>query len=1086
MATAPKSPVVYRSPRLWPFLSARTIAIPQVSSPTSPSATTLIVSLMGLVGLAVSAIIYLNVGQGSGSSVFIIGFLAISGLTTVGSLLAFLIQVLMARRDANSLDKLYRTRLTTLEDDILIPLALQEIQARRTNDSGITRLGINTRLQLWQRQTKDPDFLMVRLGTGYATPQYQVQVAETGNTIKLPPRKVMLSRADFSQLEEKSLELARKFRKIPPDASPAQQAAYPELGRNIPVTLSLIEHPAIALIDPNLTSARQLANTIIGHTAFHHAYTDVEIMVFSSVLTSETWEWSRALPHTLRGPNVCCDRLDRERVLSSLLARLLKRENALGEKRTDRQREPFSPHIVVVIDAFVDANGQSLLQANAGLDEIDDTSALEASAIRLALRRGRELGITVISLHATSTQAPVQTSALVSLHDANATRGTTPGRDQVLVNTGIIRVIKPMPPEDQSFSAELYAIPEYVRLGTFIGMHELGVEGGLEIPEQVQLLSLMEPSIPNAGTYPIRDQWTRTKTSSFSIPLGVEIGLNTLKLDFLKDGPHGLLIGQTGSGKSELLRAIIAGLAISYSPDEVNFVLVDYKGGLELRAFEQLPHTVAFLTNMVQAGQTNRFLSMLRYEIEKRQRLRDEGKNFPRLFVVIDEFAEMVSRKGPNDTTTEVIIENLLSIVRLGRALKVHLLFAAQRPETSVIQRLRGYVQYRICLRTNTPEDSREVIGRPDAAELPTGIPGRGYLLHGDNELIMFQAARIAMPYTTPYTTYAVADATADATANAETLDEVIAGRMAEMGQSSQTSLARPWPQALPASTYDNPSPLVLFKPPFIQTKTEATAYPRGGDPRFPMRIPLGLIDRPTRQQQDWFHADLKGYEGRLTGGPLLIMGDLNAGKSTALQTTLLALAAFSSQEDLRCYVIDPSRALENFQQLPHFHDPLTGELNLIDGLVPDELAAWKKRFEQAMSVEAAQRQRLLLVIDDYDELARSSKDLQDLVLKVGRAREQEVYLIITASKQSFEGMTQQVFNIMATRIYLYMNDRDQLRNLLGGRLPFLPDLLPGRGFVQTRQGFLDEIQIAVPVPGSSDEERDRHLQQTIQSLAHS
>ena len=390
MAHKPTSPLVYRSPRMWPFLSSRTISIPQVSAPTSPSITTLIVSLMGLVGLAVSALIYLNVGQGGSSSVFIIGFLAISGLTTVGSLLAYLIQVMMARRDANSLEKLFRGKLTTLEDAILVPLALQEIQARRANDPGITRLGVNQSLQLWQRQTKDPDFLVVRVGTGYAAPHYQVQIAEAGNTVKLPPRKVLWSRADFSQLEKQSVKLAEKFRKIPPEASPAQQAAQPELGRNVPVTISLTEHPSVALIDPNLVAARQLASTIIGHTAYHHAYSDVEILVFAPVITSEAWEWVRSLPHAQRGTNVCCDRLDREKMLSSLLMRLLKRENALGEKqRPDRQREPFSPHIVVVLDAFVDATGQSLLDVTAALDELDDTSALESSAIRLALRRGR-------------------------------------------------------------------------------------------------------------------------------------------------------------------------------------------------------------------------------------------------------------------------------------------------------------------------------------------------------------------------------------------------------------------------------------------------------------------------------------------------------------------------------------------------------------------------------------------------------------------------------------------------------------------------------------------------------------------------
>ncbi|HKF36267.1 MAG TPA: FtsK/SpoIIIE domain-containing protein, partial [Ktedonobacteraceae bacterium] len=274
-----------------------------------------------------------------------------------------------------------------------------------------------------------------------------------------------------------------------------------------------------------------------------------------------------------------------------------------------------------------------------------------------------------------------------------------------------------------------------------------------QLRTQVDLRTLFEPAL-DLGTYDPIKFWfdpafrslpagssgqRATPAPLLRIPIGQKIGDEIQYLDLLKDGPHGLLIGQTGSGKSELLQTIITSLALLYRPAEITFLLIDYKAGLALEPFRPLPHTIGFLSNVSSPALIQRFITMLRAEAIRRERRLKEGKATPRLVIIIDEFAEMVKR-------TETVLDELFTITRVGREIGMHLLLSAQRPEGIIGTKVRDYVQYRLCLRCASPDDSREVLGRVDAANLPVSVPGRGYLLHGDNQLDLFQAARSTIP----------------------------------------------------------------------------------------------------------------------------------------------------------------------------------------------------------------------------------------------------------------------------------------------------------------------------------------------------
>ena len=223
-------------------------------------------------------------------------------------------------------------------------------------------------------------------------------------------------------------------------------------------------------------------------------------------------------------------------------------------------------------------------------------------------------------------------------------------------------------------------------------------------------------------------------------------------IDIRKDGPHALIAGTTGSGKSELLQTIVASLAVANRPDEMTFVLVDYKGGSAFADCVRLPHTVGMVTDL-DPHQVERALASLSAELTRRehilaaagakdiedyQRLVDErrARPLPRLVIVIDEFASMV-RDLPDFVT------GLVNIAQRGRSLGIHLILATQRPSGVVSADIRANTNLRIALRVTDPEESADVIGAPDAAFIAKSTPGRAYVRLGHASLVPFQAGRV-------------------------------------------------------------------------------------------------------------------------------------------------------------------------------------------------------------------------------------------------------------------------------------------------------------------------------------------------------
>ena len=1042
-----------RAPREWLALRSEPVVLPYAAPHAEPPITSLLIGAASLVGIVVSFFLFSR----SGGASMGVGLLAVSGVTALASMATFWWQRHSAARENAELERQFATKLDELtiaqQHDMqgvahatgkpgIAELAVYaDAQARRRNDPPLVtpdrgdpeRLTLVPQLlanpgQQWARQPGDPDFLQVRVGVGQMRPRFEVKLDGSHSPAELITH---VRHAGIERQRKRAREMVERY----------------ALLHDVPVTIPLREHASVAIVTGSSGhDAAGLARSLVGQVVLHHSPREARIVVLATERVA--WEWARpltggdlALPALIAGNEAA-----REYDLQRLYGELSRREQLLGDASYGRERSVPLPHLVILVDALLP----------------DEQRLLANPAVELALRRGKELGATVVSLHATLNQAPPQASLAVDLRMSTVT------------------FLWPDPPPPLRCARMDSVEPAECRRIVHAYSRFLA-PGSLDqqLPNEVRLLELFAPAIERPGSYDIEGLWQMGKREladaqasdkpSLTIPIGRGASGQVVLLDLVRDGPHGLLIGQTGSGKSELLRSLITALAMKYSPHEASFVLVDYKGGIELETFAELPHTRTLLTNLDQASQTVRLLAMLESELRERQERRRDGQELSHLFVIIDEFAEMLSSHGSGGST-EVILESLLRILRLGRALNVHLLFASQRPEGSVIGKLRGFVQYRICLRTNTEEDSKDVLGRGDAAHLPVDAPGRGYLLRGDNELQLFQSGRVAI-------TYGRRDAATGE--EPKTVDQIVASRMKPFA--AAYGLER-WPKPLPSPERANPTPLILMLHGGLTPVEDAwNAVPRSVLPK--MVVPLGQVDRPAERRREWFEADLFGHAGPLEGGPLLVMGDLNAGKTTTLKTLLLYLAMHATPREVRWYVLDPTRAFRDFESMPHARDHLEPDaVNIVDGFDEQAFRGMKERLQRALAEDtgmgtATGRPPLLLVVDDYDELgARYKAQLHDLAHAVAQGRSKDAYLVISAARQTYEGLPQTLLSVMATKVLLYMSNRDNLSTLLGSRPPFALEPRPGRGFAQTRS-TLDEVQIAAPVYGLTEAARAATVQ---------
>ena len=564
-------------------------------------------------------------------------------------------------------------------------------------------------------------------------------------------------------------------------------------------------------------------------------------------------------------------------------------------------------------------------------------------------------------------------------------------------------------------------------------------------------------------------------------------------------GPHGLLIGATGSGKSEVLRTLVLALALTHSPEQLNLVLVDFKGGATFAGMADLPHVSAMISNLEsELSLVDRMQDALQGEMVRRQEMLRQAGNYanvsdyeadrlagkheypplPALFIVLDEFTEMLMAKPEFG-------EVFIMIGRLGRSLSVHLLLASQKMDLGKARGLESHLSYRIALKTFTENDSREVLGIPDAAKLPP-LPGSGFLKAGGDGLVRFRASYVAAP--PPARTLAsIAEASTAGAPSApiEILPFTVApvitrealGEEEEVDQNQEIVLAgdEVWADmsemdiAVAKMKGKGYPAHQVWLPPLEIPDTFATLMPDlAPDPELGfisrawresgvLRVPLGTVDLPLEQRRETLVLDLSG-----AGGNFALVGGPQTGKSTALRTIVQALSLTYTPQEVQFYVMDfGGGTFAGFAGAPHVAGVATRDTEEVRTRMLAEIAAImddRERYFRAHGIDSMDTYRrgrlagtyddgygdVFLVIDGWGALRSEFDGLdREVTTMMSRGLSLGVHLVISAAR--WMDIRAEAQDIFGSRLELHTaNPKESIVNREGAAR--IPKGRPGRG----------------------------------------
>ena len=651
----------------------------------------------------------------------------------------------------------------------------------------------------------------------------------------------------------------------------------------VPVSVDLAPGGVIGLTGDR-RAALAVARSLLCQAAATSGPADLTVAVFTDDDRVREWDWAKWLPHVVsRGGGAQVRLLSAGPEMAEALAGdLLAAYARPGDRGSPDQDRRARPVLLVVVD------GRSLLEGrpNALRELLSGRDGCPSAGIVLTDRLPAACTITM----------DVTADGVARLHRLTA--------DEIVEGVVAAGMTEPRA-RHLARSLARYEDPE------------LHIQGA-GLPDKVTLLPLLE--MPETSGEAVLARWRDGAASlRAKAVLGVtERDVFTIDLD--DDGPHGLIAGTTGSGKSELLRTLVASLAMGNDPQHLTFALIDYKGGGALDECARLPHCVGLVTDLdEQLGA--RALRCLQAELRHRERLlrgvglshvreyqrlrdteRPDLEPMPRLVVVIDEFATLV-RSLPD------FVDNLVGIAQLGRSLGMHLIMATQRPAGAVNDNIKSNVQLRIALRLESSSDSTDVIDHPVAAHIGSRQLGRAYYRVSAKEVLPFQTALstgvsegdAAAPVTVApflFRPTSIAGLGAGATEEGETDLQLLV----DAAQDAFASLGappprRPWPDPLPGVV------------PAERLGAKAHRGLRSDTAGLP---PLALADDPEGQTQypvGWDPRD----------GNLLLYGKVGAGTTSALAALALALARAHAPDELNLYVLDMGAGdLAPLGELPH------------------------------------------------------------------------------------------------------------------------------------------------------------------------
>lgn len=903
----------------------------------------------------------------------------------------------------------------------------------------LCRLYESSRTLLWNRNVNHEDFLTIRLGKGSVPFPAQITI---------PKERFSMQEDELGNLP---YELLKKYRNMP----------------NAVSRLNLKENKLIGVIGGH-ERILSVMKTMVIQTAALHCYTEVKMAFLTNKSDAKKMDWLRWLPHFFSQDKklryIANDDATYQNVLYALSEELRSRQEQLKEEN-DKTR--FRTHYIVFCT---------------------EAELLEKEALYSYMVSTQNYGFTFVLLYDKMDRLPNECVRILQ-YDAEY-QGNY--------------LLTEMKNEVNELHFDEVSDREADRFARNLSGIYVNEAAGGEIPSSIDFMEMMQ--IPKLEDWDLIKRYKENRVyEGIRAMIGATYGNKPMYLDIheKKSGPHGLVAGTTGSGKSETLMTFILSLAMNYHPDEVAFVLIDYKGGGMAAPFIGMPHLAGTITNIgnndetesIDENQTRRALISIRSEIRRRQKLFNQYKvnhidayirlyrdgaatePLPHLIIISDEFAEL-KKEQP------AFIKELVSTARVGRSLGVHLILATQKPAGVVDDEIWSNSRFKLCLRVQDKQDSIGMLKRPEAAYI-TGI-GRAYMQIGNDEIFeMFQSGYAGAMYEPKETV--------------------------ELSQHNEVSMIGLDGSKLVAPVRKVSSSTVSQLDACVEyiTKTAAEHHIKGVRPLWMPQLPdklklsdieefygkdkadnytiyYGLVDEPDTQKQ--YPAQFSWLEE----GNVLIVGGIGMGKTTLLQTILYESMVQMSAEECNMYIFDfSSRILNMFEKSPHCggvvwaeeEEKITRVLQMLTAILEE-----RKELFQTLGVgnyrECIQLQKLPLVIfaiDNFNIIKEQYNGLIDeITYLVREGVRYGIHAVFTVNNMN--EITPKLRQVFTRHIPIGLAERGAYMDVLGKNPEFIPKMKAGRGLLIG--DYTTELQIALAGDGDSEMKRNESIRRAAEARA--
>lgn len=835
-----------------------------------------------------------------------------------------------------------------------------------------------------------------------------------------------------------------------------------------------LTHGPIAYVGTRHLIIEEIEKMILQLSTFH-SYHELEFLLVIREDEKDTFSWSRWLPHmTLGAQNIrgfVYNQRTRDQILTSIYSMIKERIQTVREKTQSNEKVIFTPHLVFII------TDMSLIIDHVILEYVNQDLT--------------DYGISLIFVEDVIESLPEHVETIIDV------KSRTEG-ELVMKNEELVQL--KFTPENIDGVDKEYIARRIANLNHIEHMKNA-------IPDSVTFLQMY--NVNEVSELDIKHRWQVNETfKTMAVPLGVRGKDDILNLNLHEKahGPHGLIAGTTGSGKSEIIQSYILSLAVNFHPHEVAFLLIDYKGGGMANLFKDLKHLVGTITNL-DGDEAMRALTSIKAELRQRQRL--FGKHdvnhinqyhklfkdgiatepMPHLYIISDEFAELKSEQPD-------FMKELVSTARIGRSLGIHLILATQKPSGVVDDQIWSNSKFKLALKVQDRQDSNEILKTPDAADIT--LPGRAYLQVGNNEIYeLFQSAWSGATYDVAGDNYEVEDKTIymiNDYGQFEAINRDLSGLENEEPQESQTELEavihhiqdvtqqlaiddlkRPWLPPLPEAVYQED----LIETDFTKLWSDQPSE---------VVLTVGLKDVPEEQYQGPLELELK------KAGHIALIGSPGYGRTNFLHNTIFDIARHYRPDQAHMYLFDfGTNGLMPVSDVPHVADYFTVDqedkiaksIKRINQLISDR----KKLLSQQRVVNIEQYNRetndavpnVFIIIDNYDTVKESPfvEEYEEMMMKVTReGLALGVYIILTGSRSN--AIKSAIFTNIKTRIALYLFENNELTNIIGSYKKGVKDI---KGRAAINDDNFTQFQIAQPFRVGEGETYNSHIKDEIAKM---